>query len=196
MRFILGSASPRRKEILNFFDLPFEQIPSHFDEDSIPYRGDPQSYVINLAEEKAKVLDSQYKNALILTADTIVTKNGKIYGKPESDAAAFEALSELVGQWHSVYTAVSLCFRGEMTRGIEETRVLFNPLTPEEIKCYIANMHLRDKAGSYAIQYAGGIIVQRIEGCYTNVMGLPVNTVRKLLHGVNINLWQHLRRYE
>lgn len=196
MRFILGSQSPRRKEILSYFDLPFEQIPSHFDEEALPFLGDPLSYVRALSVGKGKTIEAEHKDALILTADTIVYKDGKIFGKPQNDEAAFAALSDLVGSWHSVYTAVSLIHNGAIETGVEETKVLFNPLTDEEIWHYIDNMHLRDKAGSYAIQLAGGIIVERIEGCYTNVMGLPINLVRQLLNRVGINLWKHLKQTE
>lgn len=194
MRFILGSSSPRRKEILSYFDLPFEQVSSDFDERMISFSGDPRSYAIALAEGKAHSLKGFYDNALVLTADTIVYREGKIYHRSKDDAEAFEILSELVGKWHSVFTAVAIMYEGKIISDIEETRVLFNDLTPEEMRDYIANMHLRDKAGSYTVQFAGGIIVQRIEGCYTNVIGLPINTVRKLLQKVNINLWKHLKK--
>lgn len=193
MRLILGSQSPRRKEILSYFSLPFEQISPHFDESSIPFRGNPEEYVCLLSDGKAASLHSQYPQAVILTADTIVCRNHKIYQKPKTQEEAFQAFSELVGEWHSVYTGVTLCYNGKIYRQWEETRVLFNFLTPDEIRHYHSKIHWADKAGGYAIQMAGGLIVKRIEGCYYNVMGLPINTVRELLKKIGIELWHYVK---
>ncbi len=192
-RIILGSQSPRRKEIMSYFALPFAQVTPPFDEESIPFAGDPQKYVCQLANGKAQALHPQYPHDIILTADTIVCKDGKIYGKPRDIDEAFQALSELVGTWHSVFTGVSLMNRGEIHSCVEETRVLFNPLTPEQIRHYHTKLHWSDKAGGYAIQMAGGLIVNKIDGCYYNVMGLPINSVRQLLLKIGIELWDYLQ---
>jgi septum formation protein len=192
-RLILGSQSPRRKEILSYFDLPFDQISPNVDEDKILFKGDPGEYVNTLSKMKAEVLQLQYPDAIILTADTVVYRNGKIYNKPKDEQEAFQALSELVGQWHSVFTGVTVSTQDNQYHQWEEARVLFNPLTPEEIRHYHKRIHWADKAGGYAIQMGGGLIVRRIEGCYYNVMGLPINTVRTLLQKVGIELWDYVK---
>lgn len=192
MQLILGSQSPRRVEILKFFSLPFEQVSSHFDEDAVPYLGDPGKHASLLAEGKAKALAKLYPEAVILTADTVVSLEGKLFGKPENELKAFESLRELAGKWHSVYTAVVVFKEGKFLQGVEETKVLMNPLTDEQIRQYLKALHWADKAGGYAIQLAGSLLVRGIQGCYYNVMGLPINTLAELLKKIGIDLWDHL----
>lgn len=192
MQLILGSQSPRRVEILKFFSLPFEQVRSHFDEDAIPYLGDPAVHASILARGKAESLSKHYPEAAILTADTVVCLEGKLYGKPENEEKAFTSLRELAGKWHSVYTACALWKEGKLFEGVEETKVLMNPLTDAQITNYLKALHWADKAGGYAIQLAGSLLVRRIDGCYYNVMGLPINTLAELLNHIGIDLWDHL----
>jgi len=192
-QLILGSQSPRRKEILSFFSLPFETISPDFDENSIPFQESVPDYVCQIAEGKAKKLAEQHPNSLILTADTTVYRKGKIYGKPNTPEEAFQAFSELAGDWHSVYTGLCLFKDGFFWNNFEETRVLFNPLSHEEIRHYHKMLHWSDKAGGYSIQLAGGLAIKKIDGCYYNVMGLPINSVRKLLLNANIDLWNYLK---
>lgn len=190
---ILASQSPRRQEILSFFSLPFRAVTSHFQEESIPFLGDPIDFVCKIAAGKAQTLLPQFPNDLILAADTTVYRNGKNYGKPANEEEAFQMISELAGEWHSVFTGLALVKGKEVWSAFEETKVLFNPLTPEEIKHYHKKLHWSDKAGGYAIQMGGGLAIKRIEGCYYNVMGLPINSVRKLLLNVEIDLWDYLK---
>jgi septum formation protein len=192
-QFILGSQSPRRKEILEHFSLPFEQVPSTFDEESVPLKGDPGDYVCEISSGKAKLLQSHFPKALILTADTIVWKNGKAYGKPKNREDAFRILTELSGEWHTVFTGLTLVQNGRILQQFEETRVLFNPLSEKQIQQYLSKLHWADKAGAYAIQAAGGLIIQKIEGCYYNVLGLPINSLRSLLSEVGIDLWAYIK---
>lgn len=192
MHLILGSTSPRRKEILNYFSLNFEQISPNFDETSIPFQGDPVAYVKELAVGKALSLSHLYPDALILSADTIVYKTGKVYGKPGSLEEAFQSLNELQGNWHSVFSGVATCKNGKLLTDAEETKVLFNTLTETQIRRYLEALHWADKAGGYAIQLAGSLIVQKIEGCYYNVMGLPINAVNKLLKEEGVDLWDYM----
>lgn len=192
MKLLLGSQSPRRLEILQYFNLPFEQVSSDFDEESFPFDGHPVHYVSALAKGKAESLAARYPSAMILTADTIVYREGKIYGKPKDDQEAFSYLKELVGQWHEVYTGLALYTLGNYYQGVEETKVLFNALTDEQITAYHQALPISDKAGGYMIQGAGGLIVNRIDGCYYNVMGLPINTLSSLLKKCGIDLWRHL----
>lgn len=189
---ILGSQSPRRREILSYFSLPFEQVSSSYDEESVPFFGNPEAYVSAISKGKASALLPRFPNDIILTADTIVYKNGKVYGKPLSEAEAINSFSELAGAWHTVYTGVTVQRGGESYEQVEATRVLFNALNLEQIRHYISRIEWADKAGGYAIQMAGGLIVNRIEGCYYNVMGLPINTVHALLKRVGIELWDYI----
>lgn len=190
---ILGSQSPRRKEILSFFDLPFEQASPVFDEEAHPFSGDPKAYVCELASGKSRSLLERFPESLILTADTTVYCEGKVYNKPKDEQEAFEMLSALMGKWHSVFSGVSLLQKDREELACEETRVLFNPLSADEIRRYHSKIHWADKAGGYAIQTAGGLIVNRIDGCYYNVLGLPINTVRQLLKKFKIELWDYLK---
>ena len=191
---ILGSQSPRRKEILEFFDIPFIQRNSDFDENSIAFENDdPITYVKSLAYNKALALQEKYPNNLLLTADTVVYFNHKVYNKPINATEAFNFLTELSGQWHSVFTAVCVIHQNQATLDYEETKVLFNPLTAEEIRHYHSKIDWVDKAAGYAIQLGGGLIVKKIEGCYYNVLGFPINTVRKLLKNTGIDLWTYVK---
>lgn len=192
MTIILGSQSPRRKEILGYFSLPFIQVPSHFDEDSIPFTGDPIAYATLLSTNKAKILSEKYPDAVVITADTVVYKNPKIYGKPKDEEDGVAILSELVGQWHSVFTSITVIKNGREFSKVEETKVLLNDLNESQIRHYLTSLECLDKAGAFAIQMSGGLIVKKIEGCYYNVMGLPINTLHELLKLVGIELWDYL----
>lgn len=192
-QLILGSQSPRRKEILGYFSLPFKQVSPDFVEEEVVFRGDPVAYVCDISSGKALSLISAYPNAPILTADTTVYKEGNIYGKPKDIDEAFAVLTDLQGSWHSVFTGVSVAYQGKVWSRYEETRVLFNSLTPEEIRRYHKQFHWADKAGGYAVQMPGGLAIARIDGCYYNVMGLPINSVRFLLQNIGIELWNFIK---
>lgn len=193
MRLILGSQSPRRKEILSHFGLPFEQFSSDFVEESIPFQGDPQAYAQAISDGKSETLCHQFPDAIIVTADTVVYCRGKTYGKPRDREESFTFLRELAGQWQSVYTAVTVRRNQQVYRSVEETRVLLNEMTDREIRVYQERLHLSDKAAGYAVQLPGGLAVNRIEGCFFNVMGLPINTLRALLQHVGIDLWDYIK---
>jgi septum formation protein len=193
MRLILGSQSPRRKEILSHFNLPFEQFTSDFIEESVLFKGDPGAYAQAISDGKSETLRPLFPDAVIITADTVVYSQGKTYGKPRDEEESFSFLQELAGQWQSVYTAVTVRHNQKTFQGIEETRVLLNDMTAEEIRLYQNRLHLFDKAAGYAVQLPGGIAVNRIEGCFFNVMGLPLNTLRRLLKHLDINLWEYMQ---
>ena len=192
MQLILGSQSPRRKEILEFFSIPFIQAAPLFDEASVPFNGNPEDYVCALSKGKSESLINKFPQSIILTADTIVFREGKVYGKPKDKNEAYQTLSELAGHWHSVYTGITIQNKEKALSKAEVTHVLFNALSSEQIYHYIAHVDCIDKAGSYAIQKKGGIIVRKIEGCYYNVKGLPINTVEDLLKHFNVALWNYL----
>jgi septum formation protein len=192
MRLILGSQSPQRREILSFYTIPFEQISSHFAEELVPFMGDPIEYAKTLARGKADSLAFRYPKTVILAADTVVFKNGKIFNKPENEEENFAMLKELNGSWHTVITAVVVQKEKEQHIGHEETRILFHTLGDEELKRYHLAFKGTDKAGGYSIQKGGSVIVKRMEGCFYNAMGLPVSLLQALLKDVGINLWDYL----
>ncbi len=193
MTIILGSESPRRKEILQFFSIPFTQCSSNFDEESIVYTGEPAKYVETLAGKKAEALSAIHKDKPILTADTAVFCKGKLYNKPKDRNEAFSFLSELSNEVHSVFTGVALSYQNTLYVLSEETKITFHDLSPDQINRYLDQIKFLDKAGSYAIQQGGGLLVKKLEGCYYNVMGLPLNSLRELLQKANIDLWSHIK---
>jgi septum formation protein len=193
MDLILGSQSPRRKEILSFFALPFQQIKPDFDEGLVVFSGDPGAFATEIAHRKGLALREHYPNSILLTADTVVYKEGRIFQKPESIEEAALMLRELSGKQHKVFTGVSVLAQHKQFRGAEETLVEFCELTQGQIDAYVKAFRPLDKAGAYAIQEGGGLIVKRIEGCYYNVMGLPLQTTGRLLRHVGIDLWDSFR---
>ncbi|MGR3912863.1 MAG: nucleoside triphosphate pyrophosphatase [Candidatus Rhabdochlamydia sp.] len=193
MRIILGSESKSRREILSDFSLPFEQVPSHFDEESVKYEGDPKNHALTLALKKSETLGALYPHDVILTADSVVTCQGNIYNKPVSQEEAFNFLMTFSGNWQSVFTAVAVRKGEDVYSHVEETKLLFNPLTPYQIQQFHSYCQFMTKAGGYGIEKCGNLIISRLEGSYDNVLGLPVNSVQKLLLQVGIDLWDYLK---
>lgn len=195
MQLILGSQSPRRKEVLGYFNIPFQQVSPDYDEEAVPFQGNPTEYVRILSKGKADSIAHRYPDAIIITADTIVYRDGKIFGKPKDEHEAYSFLHELQGNWHSVFTGMTLRHKGKEFQEVEETKVLFNQLTEQQMRNYHRDLHFVDKAGGYMIQGAGGLIVKKIEGCYYNVVGFPINALYSVLRLAGIDLWQHLKRF-
>lgn len=192
MRLILGSQSPRRKEILSFFSIPFEQMSPHFAEELVPFEGDPITYAQTLSKAKAASIAPRHPQAVVLAADTIVFKEGNILGKPADHQEAFSMLQTLNGTWHTVYTAVTAQKGKKEITGIEETKILFHSLSDKELLHYHNAFKGTDKAGGYGIQMAGSVIVKRMEGCFYNVMGLPISETCRVLREMGIDLWHYL----
>lgn len=186
VNIILGSQSPRRRELLAGLDLPFVAVTIDADE-SYPADltgGDIPLYISRAkAHAYAKPLaDSE----LLITADTIVWLDGQVLGKPHSEAEAHAMLRALSGKTHQVYTGVTFLYHGQETSLVDTTDVTFRELTDDEINYYIQHYRPFDKAGAYGVQeYIGYIGVTALHGSYFNVMGLPVErvyeTLRKLL---------------
>lgn len=191
-KLILGSISPRRKEILSYFSLEIEQVASSFNEASVPYLGEPGEYVLALARGKAASLVPDYPTVPILAADTVVYRKGRIYEKPTSTESAVELLTALAGATHYVYTGVAVCHGPQVWSDTSITEVTLSPLTPEQIRHYQEALKPYDKAGGYMVQRGGSLIVERMNGCFYNAMGLPIQTVRKLLLEAGIDLWDYL----
>lgn len=193
MEIILGSQSPRRREIISLFPLPVQFQSSDFDERSIPFQGDPEEYVWQIAKGKALALEPHFPHTPILTADTTVFHGGKVYGKPADFEKAAAMILELSGHTHTVYTALTLLEKGNLHRDISATQVTLRPLTPQQAHTYVRAIQALDKAGSYAIQGIGGALVESIEGCYYNVMGLPLQGLDRCLKHLGTDLWQTLQ---
>lgn len=193
MELILGSTSPRRKEILSYFNIPFRQESPDFDESQVLFQGDPAAFVQEVAKRKAQCLASRFPREPILTADTTVYQGGRIFLKPESMEEAETMLAELAGKEHRVYTGVAIAKGGELFTDAAETAVEFHELTQDQIRAYHRCNGPLDKAGAYAIQKGGSLIVKRIEGCYYNIMGLPLQPAYRLLLKVGIDLWNYLK---
>lgn len=179
LKFVLASQSPRRKKLLRQMGLVFEVMPADVDEDS-PER-DPAALVESLSLQKASAVAHIRKQALVIGADTIVVHNGAILGKPADEADAHRMLRQLSGETHQVYTGVALVREGKEHEKITKTfhvktNVTFSPLSDTEILSYIKSGSPMDKAGAYGIQDdRGSVFVERIEGDYYNVVGLPLN---------------------
>lgn len=189
---ILASTSPRRRQILGYFKLPFEIISPTFDEEAVPYETDPVVYAHRLSVGKAESVRKELPDRLILTADTVVFKDGRYFAKPRDRKEAKEFLQILSGQWHTVITSLTMVQGPRLYQEHGHTRVLFNPLSPLMIEKYLDTNEWTDKAGGYAIQGSPSLCIKRIEGCFYNAMGLPLNPLTSLLTRFDIDLWQYL----
>ena len=178
MKIILGSGSPRRREIMEAVFGKVEVVPPDVDEGVLPGEK-PEAFTIRIVNEKMdSVLKKTAGDAVLLTSDTIVTIDGKVLGKPDSFDEAFSMLKLLAGREHKVITGLSLAYRGGIDilreSSIEETSVRFRDVDDSVISRYLELVDYKDKAGSYAIQEYGDMIVDSISGSVTNVIGLPL----------------------
>lgn len=189
MRVILGSQSPRRREILQFFSIPLVATSSDFDESKVSFTGDVNRYVQEIAEKKGEALLKAFPTDVVITADTVVVFEKEILLKPSTDEEARKTLKKLSGKSHLVVSGVSVRKGEKVYSAADTTLVTFNELSDRQIETYIKGAHGQDKAGSYGIQERGSLLVKRIEGCFYNVVGLPVNTLNALLKQVGIDLW-------
>lgn len=172
---LLASASPRRAEILRNAGIDFQVQPARVDETRLPGEG-AVDYVRRLAQAKAFALEAG-SGDMILAADTTVSLGEEILEKPRDAADARRMLDALAGRRHQVITAICLRVAGRFLVDHEVTDVSFLPLTEEEIAAYVASGEPMDKAGAYAIQGLASRFIDRVEGCYFNVVGLPVSRV-------------------
>jgi septum formation protein len=182
LNFVLASASPRRKELISYLKIPFEIIALNTPEESSAE--DPVSYAQDIASLKVEAvqhkLSSQrpQEHFYVVSADTIVCMNGKIFGKPKNREEARDFLNELSGKTHSVYTAVALRLMVDgQVHGksfVEESKVTFNPITPILMERYLDTGDSLDKAGAYGIQGPSLTFVSKVEGDYANVVGFPL----------------------
>lgn len=186
-KLILASKSPRRQELLTLMGLEFSVVLKDVDE-TYPPDLSPPEIAIYISEQKAKAFGEVPFDQIVITADTIVCINGQILGKPDDEEHAFGMLSALSGNKHEVITAVSLLRHNEIRSFFEVSEVFFRTITPEEMRYYIANGHPMDKAGAYGIQeWIGLTAIERINGSYTNVVGLPTHRLYQELCAITGN---------
>jgi len=186
---ILASASPRRQQLLTQLGLKFTVEPSYLDE-TPDFTMDFGSLVAKIAFNKAMAVASKHKEGLVIGADTIVVLDDKILGKPGTYKEAEAMLSSLSGRWHRVFTGLSLVDVATMRylNEFEESRVKFKVLSSEEIHNYIKTGEPMDKAGAYGIQGKGALFVEKIEGDYYNIVGLPLFKLSKMLKQFDITI--------
>ncbi len=186
---ILASASPRRKELLEQIGLKFKVKPSNYAED-ISSELEPHELAKSLSLEKAKLVAKNHNNALVIAADTFIVFEGKILGKPRAEIEAKRMLETISGGQHSVITGFTI-IDTENNKALSksvETKVYIRKLTPNEIDAYVKSKEPLDKAGAYAIQGLGSAIVEKIEGDYFNVIGLPLSALAESLKEFGVNV--------
>ncbi|MBI5805292.1 septum formation protein Maf [candidate division TA06 bacterium] len=185
-KLVLASGSPRRKSLLQGVGADFKVVIPLVDEDGIENLA-PETAVKKLARDKAievrSRLSQRDKKRLIIAADTVVAYRHHVLGKPENGAGAARMLRMLSGRWHQVFTGLCLIspFDGRIITGYEVTKVKFRRLSPAYINNYVASGEPLDKAGAYGIQELGALIVEKVDGCYFNVVGLPLVKLDKMI---------------
>lgn len=212
MKLVLASASPRRRQLLSGLGVPFEVSPSLNPEDDVTGTAatDPGGLAVELACRKAEdvatrltadhrpaaVNSGREEAVLVIGADTVVVVAGRLFGKPASAHEAEEMLKALSGREHRVVTGVVVIDAVSRRRAAaaEETRVRFRRLSQAEIQAYVASGEPLDKAGAYAVQGLGALLVERIEGCYFNVVGLPLVRLAALLAEFGYDLFGEAAR--
>lgn len=179
--FVLASASPRRAELLAAAGFEFQVVAADVDETPLPGEP-PREYALRVARTKAEhVVRHLGDGRVVLAADTVVVAGGRLMGKPADATDAASMLRALSGAVHEVHTAVVVRGRGHQLEDVVTTLVRFNPLTESEIEWYVATGETDGKAGAYAIQGRAARFIDRIDGSWSNVVGLPISTVYRLL---------------
>jgi len=182
---ILASASPRRAELLNQIGVNYQIQVADINEDANADES-PESLVKRLAKQKAEKISLNNRSTPVLGADTFGVLKGEILNKPRDFDHAYEMLSAMSGNWYEILSAVALSYQGETTVLLNKNRVLFKTLSDQEIKNYWQTGEPQDKAGAYAIQGLAATFIERIEGSYSGIMGLPLFETHKLLKQAGI----------
>ncbi len=187
---VLASTSPRRRELLKQIGLDFSVVPADVDERALPGER-AEVHALRLAREKAEVVAGKIARGAVIAADTIVVLDGQILGKPAGPADARRMLAQLSGREHSVMTGIAVAEvpAGRLATDLAVTAVRFRQLAPEEIDAYVATGEPLDKAGAYGIQEKGALFVEKIDGCYSNVVGLPLARLGFLLKSFGVRAW-------
>jgi septum formation protein len=189
-RFILASSSPRRKELLRLVGTdPLILIP---EVDEQRHAGESlETFLRRVTIDKGRaVYREDYFDIPLISADTIVYCENRLIGKPRGRDEAYEFLKLLSGNVHELWTGLSLLYHGESHYDVSRTKVFFSPISDSELQHYLEHEHYMDKAGAYAIQGRASVFVRRIEGCYFNVMGFPLNLFYTMLNQLGVELWK------
>ena len=181
MQVILASASPRRLALLQQIGIEATVCPADFDEVSGSAVQAEDVVLANAVGKCQAVVKIKGDSLPVIAADTVVVAEGVILGKPQNAEDAVEMLKQLSGKTHKVLTGIAVSYAGEMFAEVCETKVVFRDLTDEEIKSYVATGEPLDKAGAYGIQGKGAVLVEKIDGCYNNVVGLPLTRTQLIL---------------
>jgi septum formation protein len=189
MEIILASASPRRADLLRQVAIPFS-IEKPLIDENMETSNSPEELVMGLAEKKALSIYRRGINGIILAADTVVLHQGIILGKPSDREEAKEMLQCLSGDKHEVYTGLALfdASSEKMAKGVEKTTVWLKNINAENLNWYLDSGEAMDKAGAYGIQGRAALFIRRIEGCYSNVVGLPLSLLFDLAEKMNISI--------
>lgn len=179
---ILASSSPRRQELLGDMGIRFRVVPADVDE---RLEGEPDQVVLELARRKARAIYPAHSDQIVLAADTLVYAKGQTLGKPKDLSDAERMLRLLSGSWHQVFTGVCLMADGKELAEVEMTKVRFSALEEGDITRYLNSGEAMGKAGAYAIQGRAGMLIPEIQGCYSNVVGLPTALVRRMLQQID-----------
>lgn len=181
MQVILASASPRRLALLQQIGIEAKVCPADFDEVSGSAVQAEDVVLANAIGKCKAVVKIKGDSLPVIAADTVVVAEGVILGKPQNEEDAVKMLKQLSGKTHKVMTGIAVSYAGEMLAEVCETEVVFRELTDEEIKKYVATGEPLDKAGAYGIQGMGAVLVEKINGCYNNVVGLPLTRLQLIL---------------
>jgi septum formation protein len=190
MKVVLASASPRRKELLQLIGLAPEVIPPDIEEAIRPGESIDDFLERVVVAKAIEVYKKKFFHSLLISADTVVLLDDSLIGKPTGRADAFAMLQRLSGRRHQVLTGLALMHQGETRFAISRTQVDFKTLDNREIEFYLDHESFMDKAGAYAIQGRAAIFVERIEGCYFNVMGFPLNLFYRMLVERGLNVYE------
>jgi septum formation protein len=180
MRLVLASSSPRRRELLTAAGFAIDIDPADIDERQLPGES-PRAYVERLARAKAATVAARHPGRLIVAADTTVAVDDEILAKPEDAADAARMLALVSGRSHDVFTGVAVARDGEIRAGVDATAVTMRSIAAEEIHAYVSSGEPLDRAGAYAIQGGAATFVTQCDGAFDNVVGLPIQLVRRLL---------------
>ena len=195
LRWILASASPRRREILQKLGLNFRIDPSGIVEPARRSGEEPFRYAVRIARLKAREVAKRHSSGIILSADTIVILENCVLAKPQDESEARTMLKRLSGKWHEVISGICLldCASSAIRTAFSSSRIRFRHLSSSEIEWYLKTGEYRDKAGAYGIQGYASLFINRIEGCYFNIVGFPVAVFERLCRKAGIDLIQEIK---
>ena len=188
---ILASGSPRRRELLELLGMSFEVHPAA-DEESPEPAESPSAFTVRAARAKALLVAEDFPKSPVLASDTVVEIDNRVLGKPVSTADARAMLRMLSGRTHQVHTAVALAVKGRCQSILDTADVCFRPLDERTIDWYVATTEPMDKAGAYAVQGAGGLLVESVKGSPQTVIGLPIHRLPELFEASELDFWDYV----